>query len=181
MRVTIGVVYVLYNFGGIEQDHNVVRQKTNSVDAELFFGKQDRTGFGHAERRAYDRNVNAAGVRPAGEVFGLAVTGILGNSRTDRFSAWESLLQECFKISRRLGHHFPVKFFQRRSKLLFEVDRLLRMKLWNGGQFASRRLVIANILQDGVSKAHRFISCPVAWLRCFLYQSWKVSLAGGGI
>ena len=37
MRVTIGVVYVLYNFGRIEQDHNVVRQKTDRIDAELFF------------------------------------------------------------------------------------------------------------------------------------------------
>ncbi len=35
--MTVRVVYVLYNFCRIEQDHDVVRQKANSIDAELFF------------------------------------------------------------------------------------------------------------------------------------------------
>jgi hypothetical protein len=35
MRMTVRVVYVLYDFSGIEQDHDVVREDTDSVDAEL--------------------------------------------------------------------------------------------------------------------------------------------------
>jgi hypothetical protein len=33
--MTVRVVYVLYDFRGIEQDHDVVREDTDSVDAEL--------------------------------------------------------------------------------------------------------------------------------------------------
>src|SRR5260370_31840608 len=90
MGVSVRIVYVLYDFGGIEQDHNVVRQKTDSIDPELFFRKRDRTGFGHAEPSGYHRNVNTAGVRPTGEVFALAVTCRLWTSRTDCCSAWHA-------------------------------------------------------------------------------------------
>ncbi len=34
--MTIRIVDVLYNFRGVEQDHDVVRENPNSVDAELF-------------------------------------------------------------------------------------------------------------------------------------------------
>jgi hypothetical protein len=37
MGMSVRVMYVLHNFGGIEQDQNVVRQKPDGVDAELFF------------------------------------------------------------------------------------------------------------------------------------------------
>jgi len=75
MRMTVGVVYVLDNFGRIEQDHDVVCENTDSVSAELFFRKQDRTGFRHAQRRAHDRHIYTAGVRPASEISRLFVLG----------------------------------------------------------------------------------------------------------
>src|ERR1700692_3810826 len=84
---------------------------------KLFFRKQDRAGFGHAKRRTDDRNVNIGGLRPASEVLRYSVTGILRNRRTDGLRVRESFPQESFEISRRLGHHFSVEFFQRRSKL----------------------------------------------------------------
>ena len=43
--MTVSVVDVLHNFRGIEQNHDVVRESTDSVNMELFFRKQDRTGF----------------------------------------------------------------------------------------------------------------------------------------
>ena len=46
--MTVGVMNVLYNFCGIEQDHDVVRENTDSVNAELLSREQDRTGFRHA-------------------------------------------------------------------------------------------------------------------------------------
>lgn len=46
--MTVSVVDVLHNFRGIEQNHDVVRENTDSVNMELFFRKQDRTGFRHA-------------------------------------------------------------------------------------------------------------------------------------
>ena len=33
--MAVGVVDVLYNFRGIEEDHDVVRKNTNGVDVEL--------------------------------------------------------------------------------------------------------------------------------------------------
>ncbi len=36
----VRIVYVLYDFGGIQQDHDVVREKADGIDAELFFGNQ---------------------------------------------------------------------------------------------------------------------------------------------
>ncbi len=36
MGMSVGVVDVLDNFRGIEQDHDIVRENTDSVDAELF-------------------------------------------------------------------------------------------------------------------------------------------------
>src|SRR6266481_8782031 len=155
MWMSVGVVYVLYNFRGIEQDHDVVREDTDSVDAELFFGKQDRTRFRNAQGRANDRKVNAAGIGPAGEVFRLSVAGILGNRRTDNLRIRESLPQELFKIRRRLCHYFSAEFFQRGRELFLEIERLTGMKFCNSRQFTSRGLVVANILQDSVAKAHR--------------------------
>jgi hypothetical protein len=73
--MTVRIVYVLDNFGGVEQDHDVVCENTDSVNAELFFRKQDRTGFRHAQRRAHDRHIDTAGVRPASEIFRLFVMG----------------------------------------------------------------------------------------------------------
>jgi hypothetical protein len=42
MEMSVRIVYVLDNFCGIEQDHNVVSQKADGIDAEFFFRKQDR-------------------------------------------------------------------------------------------------------------------------------------------
>ena len=36
MGMTVRIVNVLYNFRGVEQDHDVVRENTDSIDAELF-------------------------------------------------------------------------------------------------------------------------------------------------
>ena len=36
MGMTVRIVDVLYNFRGVEQDHDGVRENPNSVDAELF-------------------------------------------------------------------------------------------------------------------------------------------------
>ena len=37
MGMPVGIVDVLHNFRGIEQDHNVVGQKNNRVDAKFLF------------------------------------------------------------------------------------------------------------------------------------------------
>ena len=34
--MSVRIVDVLYNFRGVEQDHDVVREDANGVDAELF-------------------------------------------------------------------------------------------------------------------------------------------------
>jgi hypothetical protein len=36
MGMSVRIVDVLYNFRGVEQDHDVVREDANGVDAELF-------------------------------------------------------------------------------------------------------------------------------------------------
>ena len=46
--MTVRIVYVLYNVRRIEQDHDVVLENADSINAELFLREQDRTGFGHA-------------------------------------------------------------------------------------------------------------------------------------
>ena len=85
--MAIRIVYVLYNFGRIEQDHNVVRQKADSTDAELFFREQGRTGFGHAKGRTHNRNVDTAGVDQRAKSSGLVLPVYSGTAEQIVFAS----------------------------------------------------------------------------------------------
>ncbi len=117
------IVYVLYDVGGIQQDHDVVREKADGIDAELFFGKQYCAGLSHAEQKSYDRNVDTPSVGLTREVFWLSVAGTFGNRRTDPFRARKSFPRKSINMSKTIGYYLPAELFQSCDKPLLDVQR----------------------------------------------------------